>query len=47
MSYNKEKQCWEGFIYCITNKLNNKQYWVFESCKKIDELLTEWRLCKK
>ena len=26
MSYNKEKQCWEGFIYCITNKLNNKQY---------------------
>lgn len=26
MSYNKETQCWEGFIYCIINKTNGKQY---------------------
>lgn len=26
MSYNKDLKCWEGYIYCITNILNNKQY---------------------
>lgn len=26
MGYNKDLKCWEGFIYCITNKINNKQY---------------------
>ena len=26
MSYNKETGMYEGYIYCITNKVNNKKY---------------------
>ena len=26
MSYNKETEIYEGYIYCITNKVNNKKY---------------------
>ena len=36
----------ERFILKATNDKTHKQYWVFESSKKIDELLAEWRLRK-
>lgn len=34
------------YILKSTHNKTNKQYWVFESCEKIDKLLTEWRLRK-
>ena len=36
----------ERFILKATHDKTHKQYWVFESSKKIDELLAEWRLRK-
>ena len=38
-----------GLRYVLKAKHDKtkKMYWVFESCKKIDKLLTEWRLRKK
>ena len=33
----------ERFILKATHDKTHKQYWVFESSKKIDELLAEWR----
>ena len=36
----------EHFILKATHDKTHKQYWVFESSKKIDELLAEWRLRK-
>ena len=36
----------ELFILKATHDKTHKQYWVFESSKKIDELLAEWRLRK-
>lgn len=35
------------YVLRATHDKTKKQYWVFESCKKIDELLIEWRLRKK
>ena len=37
----------ERVILKATHDKTHKQYWVFESSKKIDELLAEWRLRKK
>ena len=31
------------YILKATHDKTHKQYWVFESSKKIDELLAEWR----
>ena len=36
----------ERFILKAMHDKTHKQYWVFESSKKIDELLAEWRLRK-
>ena len=36
----------ERFILKATHDKTHKQYWVFASSKKIDELLAEWRLRK-
>ena len=36
----------ERFILKATHDKTHKQYWVFESSKKIDKLLGEWRLRK-
>ena len=36
----------ERFILKATHDKTHKQYLVFESSKKIDELLAEWRLRK-
>ena len=35
-----------GYILKATHNKTYKQYWVFESCEKIDNLLKEWRLRK-
>lgn len=37
-----------GLRYVLKAKhdTTKKQYWVFESCERIDELLIEWRLRK-
>ena len=34
------------YVLKATHDKTHKQYWVFESSKKIDELLAEWRLRK-
>ena len=36
----------EKYVLKATHDKTHKQYWVFESSKKIDELLAEWRLRK-
>ena len=34
------------YVLKANHNKTKKRYWVFESNKKIDELLTEWRLRK-
>ena len=36
----------EKYVLKATHDKTHKQYWDFESSKKIDKLLTEWRLRK-
>lgn len=36
----------ERYVLKATHNKTHKQYWVFESSKKIDKLLAEWRLRK-
>ena len=36
----------EKYVLKAIHDKTHKQYWVFESSKKIDELLAEWRLRK-
>lgn len=35
------------YVLKANHDKTKKKYWVFESCEKIDSLLTEWRLRKK
>ena len=35
------------YILRATHEKTQKQYWVFESCDKLNGLLAEWRLYRK
>ena len=35
------------YVLKANHDKTKKMYWVFEGCKKIDNLLSEWRLRKK
>ena len=35
------------YVLKANHDKTKKMYWVFESCKKIDNLLSEWRLRKE